>query len=140
MNPSELIRKKRDGGALSAQELRLLQLWDSITQGAFNPSPETVQGSDDESCGETLYEGRFKIAFSSGHYEVFFVCSSVLFRGVAIDGKEDVLAFLTQPPIALDPMLVRQALAAAQTMKPTQINHALSVPDSILRSMGFVRN
>jgi hypothetical protein len=120
--------------------LRLLQLWDSITQSGFGNGQQQVEQFDEEPSGEVQYEGRFKIAFTGGHYEVFFVCSSVLFRGVAIDRKEDVLTFLTQPPIDLDTMLVRQAIAAAETLKPTQINRAVAVPDSILRSMGFERN
>jgi hypothetical protein len=132
--------QQRLGRRLSAQELRLLQLWDSITQSGFGYGQQQAEQFDEEPADEVQYEGRFKIAFTSGHYEVFFVCSSVLFRGVAIDRKEDVLTFLAQPPIDLDTMLVRQAIAAAETLKPTQINRAVTVPDSILRSMGFERN
>lgn len=134
--------QQRLGRRLSGQELRLLQMWDSITQTA--PREVFAQGEEADAAeapsGEPEHQGRFKVAFNNGHFEVFFVCSSVLFRGVAIDRKEDVLAFLTQPPIDLDPLLVRQAVAAAEHMKPTQINYAVSVPDVVLRSMGFERN
>ncbi len=133
--------QQRLGRRLSGQELRLLQLWDSITASQSREGVAVIDDpeSEGESSNEPCYEGRFKIAFSNGHYDVFFVCASVLFRGVAVDRKEDVMAFLTQPPIDLDEMLVRQAIAAAEHMKPTQINYAVSVPDVVLRSMGFER-
>jgi len=134
--------QQRLGRRLSGQEMRLLQLWDSITQSA--PRGEVIAGDEeveaDAPSDGPQYEGRFKVAFSNGHFEVFFVCSSVLFRGVAIDSKEDVMTFLTQAPLELDPLLVRQAVAAAEHMKPTQINYAVAVSDVVLRSMGFERN
>ncbi len=136
-----MVIQQRLGRRLKPEELRLLQLWDSIVQpdtrdfaGAAEPGPE------EELPVEASYEGRFKVARVSGHFEVYFVCSSVLFRGVAIDRKEDVLAFLTQAPISLDEMLVKQAIAGAEAFKPTQIPQTVSVPDPVLRSMGFERN
>jgi hypothetical protein len=133
--------QQRLGRRLSGQELRLLQLWDSITQSQSRDAVAVIEDpeSEGDTSGEPCYEGRFKIAFSSGHYEVFFVSASALFRGVQIARKEDVMAFLIQPPVDLDEMLVRQAIAAAEHMKPTQINYAVSVPDVVLRSMGFER-
>jgi hypothetical protein len=132
--------QQRLGRRLSAQELRLLQLWDSVTQSEsriFDDAPEQPGG--DGTLQEQQHEGRFKVAFNSGHYEVFFVCSSVLFRGVAIDRKEDVISFLTQAPISLDEQLVKQAIAGAERLRPTQFPQSVSVPDAVLRSMGFVR-
>jgi hypothetical protein len=132
--------QQRLGRRLTAQELRLLQLWDSVTQAdprGFGNAPESEEG--EEPVEDKQYEGRFKVAFTSGHYEVFFVCSSVLFRGVAIDKKEDVISFLTQAPISLDELLVKQAVAGADRSRPTQVPHTVVVPDAVLRSMGFVR-
>jgi hypothetical protein len=130
--------QQRLGRRLTAQELRLLQLWDAITQSDSRDFRDAAQPTGGDGLHEEPHhEGRFKIAFSSGHYEVFFVCSTVLFRGVAIDRKEDVIAFLTQAPISLDEHLVKQAIAAAESIRPTQIPHPVSVPDAVLRSMGF---
>jgi hypothetical protein len=135
-----MIVQQRFGRRLTAQELRLLQMWDAVTQTEsldFRDASEQQDG--DASSPEPHHEGRFKIAFTSGHYEVFFVCSSVLFRGVAIDKKEDVISFLTQAPISLDEMVIKQAIAGAESFRPTQIVHSVSVPDAVLRSMGFER-
>lgn len=132
--------QQRLGRRLNAQELRLLQMWDTVTQSdsrGFRDDSE--QPGADEQSQELQHEGRFKVAFTSGHYEVFFVCSSVLFRGVAIDRKEDVILFLTQPPISIDELLVKQAVAGAESFKPTQIAQSVTVPDAVLRSMGFAR-
>jgi hypothetical protein len=132
--------QQRLGRRLTAQELRLLQLWDSVTQSESRDLHHAEKQQDgDEPPQEEQHEGRFKLAFTSGHYEVFFVCSSVLFRGVAIDKKEDVISFLTQAPISLDESLIKQAIAGADRLRPTQVPHSVSVPDSVLRSMGFVR-
>ena len=132
--------QQRLGRRLSAQELRLLQMWDAVTQPESRDSRDAAQQQDGEGPPqEQQREGRFKVAFSSGHYEVFFVCSSVLFRGVAIDKKEDVISFLTQAPISLDEWLVKQAIAGAERFRPTQIPHSVNVPDAVLRSMGFVQ-
>jgi hypothetical protein len=132
--------QQRLGRRLSVQELRLLQLWDAVTHSDsrdFRGAAEQEDG--DGPPQEPQHEGRFKVAFNSGHYEVFFVCSSVLFRGVAIDRKEDVISFLTQAPISLDEMAVKQAIAGAESFRPTQILHPVTVPDAVLRSMGFER-
>lgn len=131
--------QQRLGRRLTPQELRLLRLWDSIAQTESRDLLDSSQEAGDEPHDELQYEGRFKIAFANGHYEVFFVCSSVLFRGVAIDKKQDVITFLTQPPIRLDQFLVTQAIAGAESYKPTQIPHSVTVPDAVLRSMGFER-
>ena len=132
--------QQRLGRRLTAQELRLLHLWDTITQSNPGDLHGAVQQEDgDGTDQEAHHQGRFKVAFSNGHYEVFFVCSSVLFRGVAIDKKEDVISFLTQAPISLDELLVRQAIAGAESFKPTQIPHSVVVPDAVLRSMGFAQ-
>jgi hypothetical protein len=132
--------QQRLGRRLTAQELRLLQLWDAVTQSDSRDFRDAAEQQDgDGSPQEPRHEGRFKVAFSSGRYEVFFVCSSVLFRGVAIDRKEDVISFLTQAPVSLDEHLVRQAIAGAESFRPTQIPHPVIVPDAVLRSMGFAR-
>jgi hypothetical protein len=132
--------QQRLGRRLSAQELRLLQLWDAVTQTESRDFRDAADQQDgDGPPQEQQYEGRFKVAFTSGHYEVFFVCSSVLFRGVAIDRKEDVISFLTQAPISLDELLVKQAIAGAESFRATQIPHSVVVPDAVLRSMGFER-
>ena len=132
--------QQRLGRRLTAQELRLLQLWDAITQSESRNSQGAAEQQDgDEPPQEQQHEGRFKVAFTSGHFEVFFVCSSVLFRGVAIDRKEDVIAFLTQVPIRLDEVLVKQAVAGAVRFRPTQVPQTVNVSDAVLRSMGFVR-
>jgi hypothetical protein len=132
--------QQRLGRRLNAQELRLLQLWDSVTQSESRNSHGAAEQPDgDEPPQEQQYEGRFKVAFTSGHFEVFFVCSSVLFRGVPIDRKEDVIGFLTQAPISLDDLLVKQAIAGAERFRPTQVPQTVNVPDAVLRSMGFVR-
>jgi hypothetical protein len=132
--------QQRLGRRLTAQELRLLQLWDSVTQSDARDFRDAAEQQDgDGPPQEEQHEGRFKVAFTSGHYEVFFVCSSVLFRGVAIAKKEDVISFLTQAPISLDEHLVRQAIAGAERFRPTQVPQTVNVPDSVLRSMGFVR-
>jgi hypothetical protein len=132
--------QQRLGRRLTAQELRLLQLWDTFTQTESRDFGDAAEQRDgDGPPQEQQHEGRFKVAFSSGHYEVFFVCSSVLFRGVAIDRKEDVISFLTQAPISLDEHLVKQAIAGAESFRPTQVPHSVTVPDAVLRSMGFAR-
>lgn len=130
----------RLGRRLTAQELRLLRLWDAVTQTESRDSRDAAQQQGgDGPPQERQHEGRFKVAFSSGRYEVFFVCSSVLFRGVAIDRKEDVISFLTQAPISLDEHLVKQAIAGADRSQPTQIPQSVNLPDAVLRSMGFVQ-
>jgi hypothetical protein len=130
--------QQRLGRRLNTQELRLLQLWDSVTQSeSRNSHGPAEQQEGDEPPQEQQHEGRFKVAFTSGHFEVFFVCSSVLFRGVAIDKKEDVISFLTQAPISLDELLVKQAIAGAERFRPTQVPQTVNVPDAVLRSMGF---
>lgn len=132
--------QQRLGRRLNAQELRLLQLWDSVTQPESRDSHGAAEQQDgDEPPQEQQHEGRFKVAFTGGHFEVFFVCSSVLFRGVAIDRKEDVISFLTQAPISLDEHLVKQAIAGAERFRPTQVPQTVNVSDAVLRSMGFVR-
>ena len=131
--------QQRLGRRLNAQELRLLQMWETVTQTdsrSMRDEQEVMEGDEPQ---QEQFEGRFKVACTSGHYEVFFVCSSALYRGVAIDRKEDVIAFLTQPPISLDEMLVKQAIAGAAAFKPTQIPQSVTVPDAVLRSMGFER-
>ena len=132
--------QQRLGRRLTGQELRLLQMWDLVTQSDSRDFRDAVEQRDgDELPPEEHHEGRFKVAFTGGHYEVFFVCSSALFRSVAIERKEDVLTFLTQAPISLDELLVKQAVAGAEKYRPTQIQHSVDVPDAVLRSMGFVR-
>jgi hypothetical protein len=132
--------QQRLGRRLNAQELRLLQMWDTVTQSdSRNSNGAAEQQDDDETPQELEYEGRFKVAFTSGHYEVLFVCSSVLYRGVAINLKEDVINFLTQAPISLDESLVKQAIAGAESFKPTSVAQSVTVPDAVLRKMGFVR-
>jgi len=130
--------QQRLGRRLNAQELRLLQLWDSVTQSESRDSHGAAEQQDgDEPSQEQQHEGRFKVAFTNGHFEVFFVCSSVLLRGVAIDRKEDVISFLTQAPISLDELLIKQAIAGAERFRPTQVPQTVNVPDAVLRSMGF---
>ena len=132
--------QQRMGRRLTAQEIRLLRLWDAVTQNESRDFRDAAGDQDDDGQPqEAHHEGRFKVAFSGGHYEVFFVCSSVLFRGVAVDRKEDVISFLTQAPISLDEILVKQAIAGAESFRPTQVPHSVTVPDAVLRSMGFVQ-
>ncbi len=132
--------QQRLGRRLTPQELRLVQMWDSIAQSDLRDAGAAVETqAPEEPQSELQYEGRFKVARSGGHYEVYFVCSSVLFRGVAIDQKQDVVTFLTQAPISLPEMLVKQAIAGAEAFKPTQIPQTVTVPDAVLRSMGFER-
>jgi hypothetical protein len=131
--------QQRLGRRLTPQELRLLQMWDSIAQVESREFRDSSQAAD-EMPEELQYEGRFKVARSNGHYEVFFVCSSVLFRGVAIDHRQDVITFLTQAPINLEELFVKQAIAGAESFKPTQIPQSVTIPDAVLRSMGFERN
>jgi hypothetical protein len=131
--------QQRLGRRLNGQELRLLQMWDAVTQADSRTFPDDQELQEGDEPQQEQFEGRFKVAFTSGHYEVFFVCSSALYRGVAIDSKEDVINFLTQAPISLDDLLVKQAIAGAEAFKPTQIPQSVSVPDAVLRSMGFER-
>ena len=131
--------QQRLGRRLNAQELRLLQMWDAVTQADSRSFRDDQDMQDSDEPQQEQFEGRFKVAFTSGHYEVFFVCSAALYRGVAIDRKEDVMNFLTQAPISLDEMFVKQAIAGAESFKPTQIPQTVSVSDAVLRSMGFER-
>lgn len=122
------------GRALAAGELRLLKLWDLTTR---NDSRDVAPPAAAPVPGQAEYQGRIKIAFVRGQFEVYFVCANLMLKPVVIESKQDVLAFLTQDPISLNEQLVQQAIAAAETLKPTQINQTLALPEVMLRSMGF---
>jgi len=83
------------------------------------------------------YEGRFKIAFANGRYEVYFVCPTLLLRPVVIENQADVMAFLTQEPICLSELALQQAMASAQHAKPFQIPQSVALAEPFLRSMRF---
>ncbi len=122
--------------ALTQEERRLLKLWDLTCQSAARgnlqpeaPAPPPVD--------ETTYTGRFKVVATKGYYEVYFVCGKMLLRPVEIGTRDEVIDFLMQDPIFLDEMIIRQAIAAADTSRPIQIKQDVSLSEPLLRSMGF---
>ncbi len=125
------------GRPLSDEEVRLLKLWD-LTVGAAESSIAAQQASPEEEP-EPLqeFEGQFKVAFARGQYEVYFVCSELRLKPVMLDDKEDVVWLLTQEPFFFDDLMVRQAVAAAESVRPTLVGHSVSVQEILLRSMGF---
>jgi hypothetical protein len=125
------------GRALTVQELRLVRQWDDL--GSTEEFAQAALQGAGGDAQEQEYEGRFKIAYSGGQFDIYFVCSTVTFRPVSAADKEDVLAFLTQDPIRLDAWLVEQAITGAQHLKPTQIAQSVVVADVVLRSMGFLQ-
>jgi hypothetical protein len=120
---------------LTPDELRLLKLWELTGKGdvanTYQEEPPPAEAPTEE------YEGRFKIAFSKGRYEIYFVCATLMLHPVMIQDKEDVMGFLTQDPIYLNELSVRQAVASAENARPIQINQSVTLSDPILRSMGF---
>ena len=123
------------GRSLAAGELRLLKLWDLTTRSDAHEAAQAAPIAPVP--GQVEYQGRIKIGCARGQYEVYFVCANLMLKPVVLNSKEDVLAFLTQDPINLNEQLVQQAIAAAESFKPTQINQTLMLPEVLLRSMGF---
>jgi hypothetical protein len=123
--------------SLTADELRLLKLWELTGKdngsNSYQDAPPPMEAQE----RDAVYEGRFKIAFAKGQYEIYFVCATMMLHPVMIQNKEDVVLFLTQDPIYLNELAVRQATAAAESLKPIQINQTVSLPEPLLRSMGF---
>ena len=122
------------GRSLTADEQRLVKLWD-LTSESASRSVQAVEAEPEVQMA--TYEGRFKIAFSNGNYEIYFVCPTLLLRPVVVENKDDVIQFLTQDPINLGELSVRQAMASAQSGKPFQIADNVALAEPFLRSMGF---
>jgi len=120
---------------LTTDELRLLKLWELTGKG--DPANNYQEGPPAEEVPAEDYEGRFKIAFSKGQYEIYFVCATLMLHPVVVQNKDDVMFFLTQDPIYLNELSVRQAIASAENARPLQINQNVTLSDPILRSMGF---
>lgn len=121
--------------ALTQDERRLLKLWDLTCQST--PRDKLPAEPAAAPVSDNTYKGRFKVVASKGYYEVYFVCATMLLRPVEIDARQDVVEFLSQDPIFLDEMMIRQAIAAADTGRPIQISHDISLSEPMLRSMGF---
>lgn len=124
--------------SLTQEERRLLKLWD-LTCQTSRDSREEVEEPAVPPVDENTYTGRFKVVSKKGYYEVYFVCPKVMLRPVEAEDRDAILDFLSQDPILLDEMMIRQALAAADIGRPTQINVEISLSEPMLRSMGFQR-
>lgn len=122
--------------ALTQDERRLLKLWDLTSQSSNNEREAGIDATVSP-VDPTAYTGRFKIVASKGHYEVYFVCAKVTLRPVEVGDREGVLEFLSQDPVLLDEMFIKQALAAADISRPTLINVEITLSEPMLRSMGF---
>ena len=124
------------GRALTGEELRLLRLWE-LTAGSAEPSMAAQQTDVEEVGAIEEYEGQFKVAFARGQYEVYFVCSELRLKPVLIQEREDVVWLLTQEPFFFDDLMVQQAVAAAESRRPTLVGPTIAVQEVLLRSMGF---
>jgi hypothetical protein len=124
------------GRALTGEELRLLRLWE-LTAGSAEPSMAAQQTDVEEVEAIEEYEGQFKVAFARGQYEVYFVCSELRLKPVLIQEREDVVWLLTQEPFFFDDLMVQQAVAAAESRRPTLVGPTIAVQEVLLRSMGF---
>ena len=124
------------GRGLSREERNLLVRWEAFVAGTA-AGAGAGGGVAPEPAGPEEHDGRFKISFVKGEFEVGFVCSSLMLRGVRLTSEEDVIAFLTQDPIFLDEARIRQAMAAARNQRPSQVAQNVSLSEPLLRSMGF---
>lgn len=122
--------------SLTLEERRLLKLWDLTCQSSAGPI-EAAERAPVAEIEEQTYTGRFKVVSKKTYYEVYFVCPKIMLRPVEADDKDSVLDFLSQDPILIDEMMIRQALAAADIGRPNQINVEISLSEPMLRSMGF---
>ncbi len=122
--------------ALTQDERRLLKLWDltsqSSSRGALQEEPAAAPPLD-----ANTYTGRFKIVFTKGYYEIYFVCSKLMLRPVEADDADSVTDFLVQDPMNLPEHAIRQAIASANVSRPMQIPMDVSLTEPLLRSMGF---
>jgi len=121
--------------ALTQEERRLLKLWDLTYQSAARA--ELRAEAPVQPVDEKTYTGRFKIVATKGYYEIYFVCGKLLLRPVEIDHREGVIDFLAQDPISIEEGMVEQAIAAADILRPAQIQRDISLSERLLRSMGF---
>ncbi len=126
------------GRNVTPDELRLLRLWD-LTSRPDSREAMMQQHREPDVQAQEEYEGRFKIAYSRDQYEVYFVCANLMLKPVLVQNKDDVVFFLTQDPINFDELTVQQAVAAAENLRPTMINHSVVLAEPFLRSMGFER-
>ncbi|MGH9525007.1 MAG: hypothetical protein ACRD3E_20970 [Terriglobales bacterium] len=121
--------------ALTQDERRLLKLWDLTCQSARDSREEDL--APVAPVDENTYTGRFKVVATKGYYEVYFVCGKLMLRPVQIGDREGVLDFLSQDPILLDEMMIKQGLAAADIGRASPINVEIQLSEPMLRSMGF---
>lgn len=123
--------------SLTQDERRLLKLWDLTCQSSAPDVPDEVDQPPQAPVDEQTYAGRFKVVSKKGYYEVYFVCPKVMLRPVEAADRDAVLDFLSQDPILIDEMMIKQALAAADIGRPSQINLEVTLSEPMLRSMGF---
>lgn len=122
--------------ALTQEERRLLKLWELTSQSSRNEREQDIDAPV-APLDQATYSGRFKVLATKGHYEVYFVCAKVTLRPVEVGDREGVMEFLSQDPVLLDEMFIKQALAAADIGRPTMINIEVTLSEPLLRSMGF---
>ena len=109
------------GRSMFADELKLIKLWDLTA----NLGEDGEMG--DGPLGVMEHTGQFKITYTSGIFELCFICSTLRLAPIAVENSEDLVTFLKEPPISLDEMSVRQAVAAAENKRPVVIADRLDV-------------